>query len=163
MATLADQLEQMRSGLPSSQDGGESRLTEQLEQMRVRMNEVARREHEMAAELNAAVRSMDEQLLHEVRSITAAHEARRATILNELQMLAARLDGLPKHVRQRASIGAAPQGLLPLQGVSARQRPLEQHDTEQAIRDALGRRVGRPPVALKAPEAITRGHLFRDS
>jgi hypothetical protein len=78
-------------------------------------------------------------------------------------MLAARLDGLPKHVRQRASISATPQGLLPLQDVSARQRPLEQHDTEQAIRDALGRRVGRPPVALKAPEAITRGHLFRDS
>src|SRR6476659_9369149 len=56
MATLADQLEQMRSGLPSSEDSGGSRLTEQLEQMRIRMNDVARREHEMAAELDAAVR-----------------------------------------------------------------------------------------------------------
>jgi len=100
-ATLADQLEQLRSALPSSQESGSSGLTEQLEQMRIRMNDMARREHEMAAELDAAVRRMDEQLLHEVRSIAAAHQARRANILNELQMFAAELKGLPPHDRER--------------------------------------------------------------
>ena len=141
MATLADQLEQMRSAIPSSQDSGGSRLTEQLEQMRVRMNDVARREHEMAAELDAAVRSMDEQLLHKVRSIAAAHEARRTTILNELQMLAAQLNGFPQQDRHRVPISAAPQSLLSSQHVGQNERLLEPHNRERTMSDALSRYV----------------------
>ena len=141
MASLADQLEQMRSDLPSSQDSGGSQLTEQLEQMRVRMNDVARREHEMAAELDAAVRSMDEQLLHKVRSIAAAHEARRTTILSELQMLAAQLDGFPQQDRHRVPRSAAPQSLLSSQHVGQNERLLEQHNKERTMSDALSRYV----------------------
>ena len=141
MATLADQLERMRSDLPSSQDNGGSQLTEQLEQMRVRMNDVARREHEMAAELDAAVRSMDEQLLHKVRSITAAHEARRTTILNELQMLAAQLNGFPQQDRHRVPIGATPQSLLSSEHVAQNERLLEPHNRERTMSDALSRYV----------------------
>jgi hypothetical protein len=143
MATLADQLEQMRSGLPSPEDSGGSRLTEQLEQMRIRMNDVARREHEMAAELDAAVRSMDEQLLHKVRSIAAAHEARRTTILNELQLLAAQLNGFPQQDRHRVPISAASQSLLPSEHVSQNERLLEPHNRDRTMSDALSRYVNR--------------------
>jgi hypothetical protein len=141
MATLADQLEQMRSGLPSSEDSGGSRLTEQLEQMRVCMNDVARREHEMAAELDTAVRSMDEQLLHKVRSIAAEHEARRTTILNELQMLAVQLSGFSQQDRHRVAIGAAPQSLLSSQHVVQNEPLLEAHNRERTMSDALSRYV----------------------
>ena len=141
MATLADQLEQMRSGLPSSEDSGGSRLTEQLEQMRIRMNDVARREHEMAAELDAAVRSMDEQLLHKVRSIAAEHETRRATILNELQLLAAQLNGFPQQDRHRVPISAAPQSLLSSKHVGQNERLLEPHNRDRTMSDALSRYV----------------------
>ena len=140
MATLADQLEQMRSAIPSSQESGGSRLTEQLEQMRIRMNDVARREHEMAAELDAAVRSMDEQLLHKVRSIAAEHDARRATILNELQMLAAHLNGFPQQDRHRVPISAAPQSLLST-NVGQNERLLEPHNRDRTMSDALSRYV----------------------
>ena len=116
-------------------------LADQLEQMRIRMNDVARREHEMAAELDAAVRSMDEQLLHKVRSITAAHEARRATILNELQMLATQLNGFPQQDRHRIPISAAPQSLLSAQHVGQNERLLEQHNKERTMSDALSRYV----------------------
>jgi hypothetical protein len=75
MSNLADQLAQMRS---SSHEVRATGLTEQLEQMRIRMNDAARRESDLAAELNAAIRRMDDQLLHEVRSMAAEHEARRA-------------------------------------------------------------------------------------
>ena len=98
MSNLADQLAQMRS---SSPEGRATGLTEQLEQMRIRMNDAARRESDLAAELNAAIRRMDDQLLHEVRSIAAEHEARRANILNELELFATRLNELPHHHRQR--------------------------------------------------------------
>jgi hypothetical protein len=141
MASLADQLEQMRSAVPSSQDGGGPRLIEQLEQMRVRMNDVARREHEMAAELDAAVRSMDEQLLRNVRSIAAAHEARRATILNELQMLATQLNSFPQRDRHRVPISAAPQSLLSSEHVAQNERLLEPHNRERTMSDALSQYV----------------------
>lgn len=142
MATLADQLEQMWGSLPSSQESGTSLLTQQLEQMRIRMNDMARREHEMAAELDAAVRSMDEQLLQEVRSIAASHEARRATILNELQVLAAELHGMPRPDRHRVPVGAAPQSLLSSKHGGQGQRLLEPHDRERTIADALSRQAG---------------------
>src|ERR1700694_412500 len=103
MPNFADQLEQMRAradGIPSSQEAITDGLTAQLEQMRIRMNEVAKRESYLAAELNAAIRRMDDQLLHEVRSMAAEHEARRANILHELQAFAAQLDGLPDRHRQ---------------------------------------------------------------
>ena len=97
MSNLADQLERMRT---SSQQSGAAGVTEQLEQMRIRMNDVAKHESNLAAELNAAIRRMDDQLLHEVRSMAAEHEARRANILNELELLAAQMNHLPHLPRQ---------------------------------------------------------------
>ena len=134
MPTLADQLEQMRT---TSHENRESRLTEQLEQMRIRMNEVAKRESELAAELDAAVRRMDDQLLHDVRSMAAEHEARRANILNELELFAAQLNDLPHRSRQRPGVVAGARGLLPNMTTGQTCPPPEQADKQRKIEDAL--------------------------
>jgi hypothetical protein len=141
MSNLADQLEQMRSrtdGISSSQEASTDGLTAQLEQMRVRMNEVAKRESYLAAELNAAIRRMDDQLLHEVRAMAAEHEVRRANILSELQAFAAQLDGLPDRHRQRPPLLAGgPRSLLANSPPSPPRPSLQQDDRQQTIRDAL--------------------------
>jgi hypothetical protein len=140
MSKFADQLEQMRGALTSPHDGRGSQLAQQIEHMRVRMLEVARREHEMAAELEAVVRKMDEQLLQDVRSIAAAHEARRADILDELQMLATRLRDLPSPDRARPKIEASAPRLAPAHA-ERDQRLLGRHH-EGTIDEALSRFVG---------------------
>jgi hypothetical protein len=136
MPTLADQLERMRT---TSYESTESRLTEQLEQMRIRMNEVAKRESELAAELDAAVRRMDDQLLHDVRSMAAEHEARRANILNELELFAAQLNNLPHRSRQRPEVVAGARGMLPNMTTDQACPPATQDDKQRKIEDALNR------------------------
>lgn len=69
-------------------------LTEQIEAMRLRMNQLATEEHGLVRTLGDALTSADQRLLEEVRSIAAAHEARRGAILRELEALAARMCAL---------------------------------------------------------------------
>jgi predicted phage gp36 major capsid-like protein len=93
-------------------------LVQQLEHMRLRMNQQAQHESNLVAELGDALRASDHQLLKDVRTVTAEHEARRATILGELQMLAARLNALP--LRDGAqSLPNAPRGILASEPSSA--------------------------------------------
>ena len=141
MSNLADQLERMRT---SSQQSGAAGLTEQLEQMRIRMNDVAKHESNLAAELNAAIRRMDDQLLHEVRSMAAEHEARRANILNELELLAAQMNDLPHLSRQRPALGGAARGLRSSSPPNLPRLPLEQIDRQQTIQDALTHHLAQP-------------------
>lgn len=141
MSDLVDQLEKMRSQIngvaPSEAGPASTPLTEQLDHMRIRMNELARRESQMVSELNASIRRMDNQLLHEVRSIAAEHETRRANILNELQLLSIRLNGFPSQERQSAVVGDA-RRTLQSRGPAAPVQPLlEQDDQQRSIRDAL--------------------------
>jgi hypothetical protein len=141
MSNLVDQLEKMRSQIngvaPTEASPASTPLTEQLDHMRIRMNELARRESQMVSELNASIRRMDNQLLHEVRSIAAEHETRRANILNELQLLSIRLNGFPSQERQSAVAGDA-RRTLQSRGPAAPVQPLlEQDDQQRSIRDAL--------------------------
>jgi hypothetical protein len=71
-------------------------LIEQIEAMRIRMNELATEEHRLVGTLRDALAGADQRLLEDVRGVAAAHEARRGEILQELQMLAARLFVLPR-------------------------------------------------------------------
>jgi hypothetical protein len=59
------------------------------------MNELATEEHRLVRTLGDALAGADQRLLEGVRSVSAAHEARRGEVLKELQMLAARLFLLP--------------------------------------------------------------------
>jgi len=143
MTDLVDQLEKMRSQIngvaPSeaSQRPPSTPLTEQLDQMRIRMNEVARRENQLVAELNASIRRMDNQLLHDVRSIAVEHESRRSNILNELQLLSVRLNGFPYRERQDSQLGDVGRAPLSSGTAAARQPLIEQDDQQQRIREAL--------------------------
>lgn len=87
-------------------------LSEQLEQMRMRMNELAKQESNLVSTLDDALRATDQQLLQDVRRLTAEHEARRSSILGELQALATRLNGFPSQAQQLPPTSAFPPGLF---------------------------------------------------
>ena len=63
-------------------------LLQQIEEMRVQVNELAGGEQKLLQGLSDALTRADHQLLHDVRNVAAEHERRRRTILKELQALA---------------------------------------------------------------------------
>jgi hypothetical protein len=69
-------------------------LIEQIEAMRIRMNELAGAEPEFVRTLGEVLASADQQLVEEVGSVAAAHEVRRSAILRVLQELAGRMIAL---------------------------------------------------------------------
>ena len=83
-------------------------LIQQIEEMRIRMNELAAKEQGLVRVLGDALARADKALLQDVRSIAAEHEVRRGAILNELQMLAARMCALHKPREPFAAIEEAP-------------------------------------------------------
>jgi hypothetical protein len=83
-------------------------LVEQIEEMRVRMNQLARREQELVRALGQALNRADQKLLQDVRNVTLEHEMRREGILRELQNLAARMGALPMPRQPYASLENAP-------------------------------------------------------
>jgi hypothetical protein len=66
-------------------------LIQQIEEMRIRMNDLATNEQGLVRALGDSLTLADQTLLQEVRCVAAQHEARRGAILNELQTLAARM------------------------------------------------------------------------
>ena len=70
-------------------------LLQQIEDMRIRMNELATNEQDLVRALGDAFLSADQKLLQDIRSVATEHEARRSAILNELQSLSARMGALP--------------------------------------------------------------------
>lgn len=72
-----------------------AQLVEKLAELRRRLSDNAHEEQTLVRTLNAALNHVDEELLSEIRHVTAQHEARRAVILNELQHLASRVCALP--------------------------------------------------------------------
>jgi cell division septum initiation protein DivIVA len=72
-----------------------AQLSEKLAELRRRLSDSAHEEQTLVRTLNAALNHVDDELLSEIRHVTAQHEARRAVILNELQHLASRVCALP--------------------------------------------------------------------
>jgi hypothetical protein len=83
-------------------------LIQQIEEMRIRMNDLATNEQGLVRALGDALARADQALLQDVRSVAAEHEVRRGAILNELQMLAARMCVLHKPHEPFAAIEEAP-------------------------------------------------------
>ena len=71
-------------------------LIQQIEEMRIRMNDLATKEQGLVRALADALARADQTLLQDVCSVAADHEVRRGAILNELQSLAARMGALPR-------------------------------------------------------------------
>ncbi len=65
-----------------------AKLLQHLEEMRLRLGEAARDERALVQALADALNRLDEQLLHDVRTIGTEHERRREEILGELRNLA---------------------------------------------------------------------------
>jgi len=146
MSTLVDQLEEMRArinALPLTPNNSPPAvLGSQVNQMRTRVNELAKVEGQMVSDLSSALRHLDDLLLHEVRSIAAQHESRRANVLNELQSLATQLNGSYPPASRHGRPGAMPATLLEdgQTAGSERQYILNQ-DRQQRLRDALIRQL----------------------
>ena len=65
-----------------------TKLLQHIEEMRVRLSEIAGDEQTLVQALGDALSRLDQQLLRDVRSIATEHEIRREEILGELQGLA---------------------------------------------------------------------------
>jgi hypothetical protein len=70
-------------------------LLQQIEEMRVQVNELAGGEQKLLHSLSDALTRADHQLLHDVRNVAAEHERRRTMILKELQALALSIGSFP--------------------------------------------------------------------
>jgi len=91
-------------------------LTQQIEALRLRMNQLASGEQELVRALGDALSRADQKLLQDVRSVALEHEVRRGAILNELQSLAQRMGTLP---RPRGPFAALEETPLDLQSREA--------------------------------------------
>jgi hypothetical protein len=94
-------------------------LIQQIEEMRIRMDELATKEQGLVRALGDTLSRADQRLLQDVQSVALEHEARRGAILQELQTLAARMGALPK---PRVPVAA-------LEGV-----PLSSRESESVLR-----------------------------
>ena len=112
-------------------------LIEQIEEMRIRMNQLAAAEQDLVRALGDALNRADQKLLEDVRGVAEEHEARRSLILKELQTLAARMGALPRPRRPFAALEEVP---LDLTAPEPAQPALRAGDWRQAaanIRDEL--------------------------
>jgi cell division septum initiation protein DivIVA len=64
-------------------------LTSHIEQLRQRLAQTADTERSLVQGLSDALKRFDQEILQNVRTVAAEHEARRTGILNELHALAA--------------------------------------------------------------------------
>ena len=122
-------------------------LVQQLEHMRVRMHQQAQQEAGLVAELGDALRASDHQLLQDVRTVAAEHEARRAAILGELQMLAARLNSLPLREQGAASLANPPRGMLASGASPAAPATGDWEQRSAEIREALAKHLQKRALA----------------
>lgn len=86
-------------------------LLQQIEEMRVQVNELASGEQHLVNALGDALNRADHKLLHDVRNVTAEHEIRRGMILKELQTLAMSIGAFPEQKEPIAALEEAPRNL----------------------------------------------------
>jgi hypothetical protein len=78
-----------------NEEAAMTNLVEQIEQMRLRMNELTSDEHRLLRSMSDTLADVDQKLLEAVRVIAAEHEARRGELLKELHTLASRMFMMP--------------------------------------------------------------------
>lgn len=120
-------------------------LAQELEEMRLRMNELAKNEQGLITALGDALSRADHKLLDDVRNLSAEHEARRGAILRELQSLAARLGALPKPGDLFSPLGAPMGRELPHSDMGMHGHGQPRSDWRRqsvSIQDELNRHLG---------------------
>lgn len=101
-------------------------LLQQIEEMRVHVNDLANAEQGLVKALGDALNRADQKLLHDVRSVAAEHELRRGAILRELQSLASNIGLLPAPRESVAVLESAPREVQAF--------PIQHEEEHQAIR-----------------------------
>jgi len=122
-----------------------TKLLQHIEEMRVRLSEIAGDEQSLVKALGDALDRLDHQLLRDVRTIATEHELRREEILGELQGLAGGIGMF----RQPLGAPQAPEELAPYRRPNGFQQRIAPGDWRQAtsnIEDDLDfHRNGRAP------------------
>ena len=106
-------------------------LTQQIEEMRLRIKEVAHDEHGLVRALGDALSRADQKLLHDVRHVTIEHEVRRGAILKELEVLASRIG---MFLQPREPLAAVEKALRHFSSSGRRQQQVHD-DGRQAVRE----------------------------
>ena len=126
----------VQGGLDMSKDA--TKLLQHIDEMRARLAQTANTERSLVEELGDQLNRLDQELLQNIRNVASGHEARRGTILNELQALA-------------GSIGMVRPAREPVEPVAISQENGHPHapavgDWRQATKEReLPRRVRIPP------------------
>lgn len=107
-------------------------LLQQIEEMRVQVNELASGEQRLLNTLGDALNRADHKLLYDVRNVTAEHEARRGMILKELQTLAMRIGAFPEQREPVAALEEAPRNLSPFATSHVEEQIVGRGDWRQA-------------------------------
>jgi hypothetical protein len=105
-----------------------TKLLQHIEEMRVRLSEIAGDEQSLVKALGDALDRLDQQLLRHVRSIATEHELRREEILGELQGLAGGIGMF----RQPLSAPQSPEELAPYRRPTGFQQRIAPGDWRQA-------------------------------
>ena len=116
-------------------------LIEQIEEMRIRMVELATGEQDLVRALGDALSRADQKLLQDVRVVAEEHEARRGAILKELQGLAARMGALPRPRAPFAVLEEQARDVPPREAV----QPLLEaatHDADEEVASTVGHGAG---------------------
>jgi hypothetical protein len=116
-------------------------LTEELEEMRIRMHDLATSEQDLVAALGDALNQADSKLLDDLRNLSSEHEARRAAIVQELQRLASRLGALPVGGISQV-VGKLPPFDTPSHGRGDRREHGASSIAEELTKHLTGRAVG---------------------
>jgi len=93
-----------------------SKMFQLVDELRQQLHTIGDTEQKLVSSLREALDRFDQKLLHDVRSLTAEHEARRGAILTELQGLASRMGAFPSARDARLGLGDGP-------GETAREGP----------------------------------------
>jgi hypothetical protein len=105
-----------------------TKLLQHIEEIRVRLSEIAGDEQALVQALGDAFKRLDQQLLRNVRTTAADHGLRREEILGELQDLAV--------FRQPLAPPQAPEELLPSRRANGFKRILGPRDWRKSISKA---------------------------
>ena len=87
-------------------------LLQQIEEMRLQVNELANGEHKLFSGLNDALVYADYGLVHEVRNVATDHQQRRGMILDELRVLSLRIGAVPEQHEPTAALAETSRDLF---------------------------------------------------
>jgi hypothetical protein len=114
-----------------------SKMLQLVEQMHVRLNEIAASEQALLKALRDALNRVDDKLMQDVRTITAEHETKRRAVLDELQSLASRIGAFPMGREAVPELGYVEPGSWPPEGERKSHPPAHRRPTSNSITDEL--------------------------